>query len=208
VNEAIDYVGKGVGGLKETAWFRLLGPDFIPLAFEETKKADPKAMLVWNENSLEPNLPPNNRKRDVFYEWLVKTKRQGVPLDAVGIQAHLTEAPFAATELRQFVRAVGSLGLKVLITELDVTDQAFPSDVEKREQIVAEKYSQLLSALLPEKNVIAVITWGLSSKYSWLKSYKPRTDGLTPQPLPFDENYKPTPAWKALSSAFEAAPAR
>jgi endo-1,4-beta-xylanase len=56
--------------------------------------------------------------------------------------------------------------------------------------------------------VIAVLTWGLGDRYSWLAKFKPREDGLPVRPLPFDESLAGKPAWTATANAFDAVPVR
>jgi len=56
--------------------------------------------------------------------------------------------------------------------------------------------------------VPAVLTWGISNRYTWIAGYKPRKDSAKARPLPFDEDLKPSPAWSAMAKAFERKGAR
>ena len=56
--------------------------------------------------------------------------------------------------------------------------------------------------------VIAVITWGLNDKYTWLSEFQPREDGEPVRPLLLDKNGKRKFAWNAMARAFDAAPNR
>ena len=114
----------------------------------------------------------------------------------------------ASARHKQFLKQVGDLGLKILVTEMDVHDQKLPADVQARDQAVAAVYYNYLSGMLAEKAVIAVLTWGLCNKYTWLNSRHPRPDGLPIRPLPFDENMNPTPVWDAIARALDDAPPR
>ena len=61
----------------------------------------------------------------------------GTPVDAVGVQAHLSCAggpPFSAARLRRFLADVAGLGLTIQITELDVTDENAPADEAVRDR--------------------------------------------------------------------------
>ena len=57
VNEAIRIEDGRADGLKVTPWLIYLGPEYIDLAFHAAHQADPKAMLVYNEDRLEPETP-------------------------------------------------------------------------------------------------------------------------------------------------------
>ena len=76
------------------------------------------------------------------------------------------------------------------------------------DRIVAGMYEDYLSVVLDEPAVIAVLTWGLSDRYSWLSSYKPRPDKAPVRPLPFDAQMQRKLAWNAIARAFDKAPKR
>lgn len=69
-------------------------------------------------------------------------------------------------------------------------------------------YEDFLCVVLDEPAVIAVLTWGLSDRYTWLSSYKPRSDKAPVRPLPLDAQMKRKLAWNAIAHTFDAAPAR
>jgi endo-1,4-beta-xylanase len=100
------------------------------------------------------------------------------------------------------------MGLKILITELDVSEGKLSGDTATRDQVISSTYYNYLSTVLRHKSVIAVITWGLSNRYSWLTKYKPRKDGLPLRPLPLDENMNPNAVYSAMARAFDEAPNR
>ncbi len=69
-------------------------------------------------------------------------------------------------------------------------------------------YEDYLSVALDEPAVIGVLTWGLSDRYTWLSSYKPRSDKAPVRPLPLDAQLNRKLAWNAIARAFDNAPAR
>ncbi|MGH7031790.1 MAG: endo-1,4-beta-xylanase, partial [Stellaceae bacterium] len=147
---------------------------------------------------------------------LQRMQKAGTPVDAVGIQGHLSAAggpPFSPARLRRFLADIASLGLTIQITELDVTDEHAPADIAARDQLVADAYRRFLDAALDEPAVKMVVTWGLSDRHSWIvrretNQVKWRTDGLPSRPLPFDAALHPKPAFAAMAEAFAHAPAR
>ena len=209
VNEVLEPNDERLDGLRKKPWLSLLGPDYIDLAFRTARAADPKALLVWNENLLDGDNSYSARKRTALLQWVTRLRKTGVPIDAIGVQGHLRgDEPIASAALAELVADIGQMGLKVLVTELDVRDPHLPADVSTRDKLVAATYKEFLSTVLQQKCVVAVLTWGLSDKYTWLSSYAPRADKLPVRPLPFDANLQPTPAFYAMASAFEHAPNR
>jgi endo-1,4-beta-xylanase len=210
VNEAIDVGDKRADGLRNTLWLKFLGTDYIDLAFRVAAKADPQAKLVYNDFGMEYDRPGDEAKRAAILKLLQQLKSKGVPIYALGIQSHLLGDldSFNPTKFRDFLKNVASLGLKIMITELDVVDSKLPADIEQRDRIVAGAYEDYLSVVLAQKAVVSVTTWGLSDRYTWLTGNSPRADKAAVRPLPFDRDFKPKLAWNAIARAFDRAPKR
>jgi len=210
VNEVINPADGQADSLRDSPWLHLIGPDYIETAFRAAAQHDPQALLVYNEDSLEYDTPYADQKRGAVLDLLERLRSKGVPVHALGIEGHLTAArdPFSARKLSRFLDDVSSMGLKILVTELDVSDRYLPATLPLRDQKVADEYQRFLAPVLDNKNVAAVLTWGLSDRYSWLKKFRPRADGQPVRPLPLDADLKPKLAWEALASAFDHAPAR
>lgn len=210
VNEAIQITDGHPDGLRKTPWLEFLGEDYIELAFRLAHEADPKAMLVYNDYGLDYDIAEDEAKRNVVIQLLKRLKSKGTPIHALGIQAHLDggETNFNSQKLKDFLAQVADMGLKILITELDVIDKELPEDIAIRDRIVAKAYSNYLKAALEQPAVIAIITWGLSDRYTWLDEFHPREDGAPVRPLPLDLNGQRKFAWNAIARAFDAAPSR
>lgn len=210
VNEVVEPSDQRSDGLRNHPWLQLLGPGYIETAFHLAAEADPKALLVWNENNIEEESTYHESKRTHLLRLLEDLRRRGVPVHAVGIQSHLhgDHSNIAGAKFQKFLHEVSDLDLKILITEIDVRDSALPADPVLRDRLVAEKYYQYLSTVLVHKSVIAVLSWGLSDKYTWLSSFSPRADGAPVRPLPLDGEMSRTAVWQAISHAFDEAPMR
>jgi endo-1,4-beta-xylanase len=139
-----------------------------------------------------------------------RLKSSGIPIQFLGIQAHLGSeyGNFSPEKFKFFLRDVASLGLKIMITELDVIDRNLPYNITIRDRIVAGMYEEFLSAALDEPAVIAVLTWGLSDKYTWYSAYAPRADKAAVRPLPLDRQFKRKLCWNAIARAIDKAPKR
>lgn len=210
VNEAIEPGSRRDDGLRDTPWLNYIGPDYIEIAFRTAAEADPKAMLVYNENALEYDTSYQDLKRTATLKLLERLKSRNTPIHALGIQAHMGahENNFNPKKFRAFLKDVADLGLKIMITEMDVGDNKLPKDINVRDHAVAGTYEDFLSVLLDEPAVIAVITFGLSDRYTWLSDFAPREDGLPVRPLPLDDQMKRKLAWNAIARAFDKAPQR
>ncbi|WNZ47632.1 endo-1,4-beta-xylanase [Leptolyngbya boryana CZ1] len=210
VNEAIKPENGRPDGLRSTPWLRYLGPDYIDFAFRVAAQADPKAMLVLNDYGVEYRDSHEERRRTSLLKLLEQLKAKGTPIQGLGVQAHLTgnRSRAAFKPLRKFLSNVADLGLKIIITELDVQDKRLPANRDFRDRLIASAYSDFLGIALDEKAVIGVITWGLSDRYTWLTDYAPRSDQLPLRPLPLDDQMQRKFAWNAIARAFDEAPSR
>ena len=216
VNEPIEPKDGRPDGLRTAVFLETLGPEYLDLAYRTARDADPNARLVVNEYDVELDAPEQEARRIALLHLLEGMRRSGTPVDAVGIQAHLTAAggpPFSASLLRRFLADIASLGLTIQITELDVTDEKVPADVTVRDNLVADTYRRFLNAALDEPAVKMVVTWGLSDRHSWIvrrETYqaKWRIDDAASRPLPFDADLEAKPAFGAIAGAFAHAPER
>lgn len=210
VNEAIEPFDKRSDGLRKTPWLEFLGPDYIDFAFRVAAKTDPKALLVYNDYGLDYDNSKDEARRTALLKLLERLTSKGTPIHALGIQAHLRgdATDFNPKKFRKFLKDVSSLGLKILITELDVIDKNLPLDVIVRDRIVASVYEDYLSAALDEPAVIAALTWGLSDGYTYISEFHPRSDGTPVRPLPLDANLKRKLVWNAIARSFDTAPQR
>ncbi|HEY8962496.1 MAG TPA: endo-1,4-beta-xylanase, partial [Luteolibacter sp.] len=151
VNEAV--ADGGPDALRDSPWRRIIGDDFLDHAFRFARETDPKAELYYNDYGLE-----NEQKRARALTMLRGMIQRGVPIDGVGLQGHYhLNHPSAAT-VEQTIKDFAALGLKVMITELDV--DVLPSrgnmgnaDVARREQAdpSLDPYANGLPAEMQEK---------------------------------------------------------
>jgi endo-1,4-beta-xylanase len=216
VNEPIEPKDGRPDGLRTAVFLETLGPEYLDLAYRVARETDPSARLVVNEYDVELDTPDQETRRTTLLSLLERMQRSGTPVDAVGIQAHLSCSggpPFSPSRLRRFLADLAGLGLTIQITELDVTDENAPADPVMRDRLVADTYSRFLDAALDEAAVKVVVTWGLSDRHSWIvrretNESKGRSDGVPPRPLPFDADLKPKPACEAIANALAHAPSR
>jgi endo-1,4-beta-xylanase len=214
VNEAISPEG-GRGLRTDVPWYATIGRSYVEESFRLANAADPRALLVLNDFGYETVNRYGDRpedKRRATLRVLDELLGDGVPVQALGIQAHLLARDFAerfdVRSYRRFLSDVAQRGLRILITELDVLDSGLPAQPRVRDRMVADVYRRYLDAALAEPAVAAVMTFGLSDRYTWLQEDYPRRDGARRRPLPFDRALRPKPAYDALAGALRDAPSR
>ncbi len=209
VNEAFRIEDGRPDGLKSTPWLQFIGPEYIEAAFHAAHEADPAATLFYNENWLEPENDASERKRHAVLIMLTNLKKRSVPIHGLGIQSHIfAEAYVTGPNYQRFLQEVADLGLAIIVSELDVRDKNLPANMGVRDRIVAEQYYKYLSFVLKCKALKAILTWGLSDRYTWIARSQPRPDGLPVRPLPYDPYLEPTAARWAVQRALGQALAR
>jgi endo-1,4-beta-xylanase len=217
VNEAIvNGTDTGHHGLRtDVPWFATIGPEYVAHAFHEARQADPHGMLLLNDFGYETVNQYGDRPIDKMHATLKvidHLQKHDVPLDAFGIQAHLLAQDFHerfhARQYRHFIRELGQRGLDVLITEMDVLDDGLPKAPRRRDIRIADIYRRYLDVALESHHVKAVISFGLTDRYTWLEEDMPRDDGAHRRPLAFDRRLRTKPAYHAIHKKLAQAPRR
>lgn len=188
VNEA---VLSGTGGYRPNIYYDTLGPEYIEMAFRMAHAADPNALLFYNDYSAEEI----NTKSDFIYNMVKGLLEKGVPIHGVGLQMHLNSTYGINTQkLAANIQRLADLGLQVHITEMDVRMRDYPGDMTAKMTAQAEIYRQVMQVCTDSPACTAFVTWGVADKYSWIDERFGADD-----PLLFDDNYQPKPAFHAVS---------
>lgn len=200
VNEAI----LDNGAYRESKFYQILGEEFIPLAFQYAHEADPDAELYYNDYGMD--IPG---RRDAVVKLIRKLKERGLRIDAVGMQGHMGMDYPCIDSFEKSMLAFASTGLKVMITEWDmsalpaVTHSANVGDTASyRKSLnpypdglpldVSEKWNKRMKEffMLFVKHadiVERVTTWGVSDSDSWKNDFP--IHGRTDYPLLFDRQH-------------------
>jgi endo-1,4-beta-xylanase len=211
VNEALAEDGS----LRQSPWLRIIGPDYIAMAFRFAHDADPSAELYYNDFSLE-----RPSKRAGAVALVARLLAEGVPVKAVGLQGHHKALcpTFAAED--STIAAFGALGVHVNISELDIDvlpaptrdcwdDQAHPERTrdgldpyraslpDAVQRLLADRYAGMFAVYLKHRDIVDRVTfWGVGDGDSWLNDWPVR--GRTNHPLLFDRSGRPKPAFDAV----------
>ena len=188
VNEAFSRELE-TGGNKDW-WGQQIGRDYIDKAFIWAKEAAPNAILILNDFGNETEGDISN----LMYDYIKSAKSRGIPIDALGMQMHIsgTNAP-AKEQVVSNMRRFAELGVKIYVTEFDVNMHDFVGNDEEKDKRQAEIYSDMLGACLEVGPTICPNFGflGLVDRQSWYNGI-----GLEDaNPLLFRSDYSPKPAF-------------
>jgi GH35 family endo-1,4-beta-xylanase len=180
-----------------------MGPEFLTAAFTFAHAADPDAKLYYNDYGIE--VGPKHASSMLLLKRLIA---EGAPIHGVGIQGHWSTNRLPFDALDKAIADYASLGLKVSISELDVTirgtsggqfgggnpagrrrEPASPEDLKAQ----ADADARLFAILIKHKDVIDRVTfWGLSDRRTWR---------FGQEPLIFDASNRRKPAYASIVEA-------
>lgn len=213
VNEALDDAKEGY--LRPSRWLEVAGPEFIAKAFEYAREAAPRALLIYNDyNNEQP------AKRAKMLRLLRALLDKHVPVDAVGLQGHFQSGQVPFKALDETLVAIKGLGLKAVISELDIAmvprDRWFADNGAHRKELSksdpykdgcpperlerqAREYAELFRLFRRHARVIERVTfWNLHDGRSWLNTFPWKH---TEYPLLFDRACRPKTAFREVMKA-------
>lgn len=206
VNEAIE----SDGSFRKSKFYQIIGEDFIKLAFQFAREADPDAELYYNDYGM---ADPGRRAGVVA--MVKKLKSEGVKIDGIGMQGHVGLDQPEISEFEKSLEAFATLGVKVMITEMDISVLPSPrpnlgadvaTNFEYKQKLnpyteglpdsvntaFEQRYLDFFKLFLKHKDVISRVTlWGVSDRNSWKNNWP--VWGRTDYPLLFDRNYQAKP---------------
>lgn len=216
VNEAFNDDGT----YRESPYYKIIGKEYIPLAFRFAHAADPDAELYYNDYSL--SLPA---KREAVCRLIRELKSEGLRVDAVGMQSHNgTDYP-NLDDYEASIKAFIGEGVKIHITELDLNMLPYPKDISGAEisqqagyakamdpyrngltREAQKKFDERYLAFFSlykkyEEHIGRVTLWGVTDATSWLNDWP--IPGRVNYPLLFDRQGKAKPVVRKIEKMFE-----
>jgi endo-1,4-beta-xylanase len=206
VNEAFDQMGQ----LQPNAWWETTHSDqYIFDAFRAARRADPKALLFYNDHSAETHSDKSNaifdlvkRLHDTTVDVDVDGESTPMPLiDGVGFQGHMLggkdqqpSVPDMASNLQRFA----DLGLQIRFTEMDVRipvvdGVADRADVDRQRDV----FKTMTELCIDQPKCSGITLWGFTDKRSWITDYPDSFSGYgaaTPTAA-----YERKPAWTGIA---------
>jgi len=211
------------GSYRPTTWVKGVGSGdaLVKHAFKFASEYAPNTELYYNDfNAWRPT------KRDGIVRMVKMLQKAGIRIDGIGIQGHWGLNFPKNTYIEQAIDAYAALGLKVMITELDVdvlpltregqiigTGMLHPQfQLEEFknyldpyaaglpddvQQQLSARYAELFKIFYAKREKIARVTlWGVADDMSWKNGY-PIAD-RTNYPLLWDRNKQAKPAFEAV----------
>lgn len=211
VNEALNEDGT----LRETVFLKALGPDYIKKAFRYAHETDTTCELYYNDYNLAVK-----SKREGAIKIIKELQAAGIRVDGIGMQGHWNLHWPSLEDIEQSIVDYAALGVKVMITELDITVLPNPWDLkgadvnqnfegspfmnpypaslpDSVETLLAKRYEDIFKIFLKHQDKISRVTfWGVQDGDSWLNNWpiKNRTN----YPLLFNRNHQPKRAFDAV----------
>lgn len=200
VNEAFSNDGT----YRPNVWYQVIGPEYIEIAMEAARAADPDALLIYNDVGAEGL----STKSGVVYSMAQDFVARGVPLDGIGLQFHVRADYYPTNpdpeKVGSNMQRLADLGLKVHITEMDVRVYFVDGTVEEKWDLQAKVYSDIIEQCVMQVACDLVNFWGFTDRHSWIyNAFTGEYPEESPHILDFDYNEKP--AYNALHALFTQA---
>ncbi|MEM5512021.1 endo-1,4-beta-xylanase [Pseudoalteromonas sp. AS84] len=216
------------GSYRPTVWVNRVGDGdtMVKAAFKYAQQYSPSTELYYNDfNAWRPE------KRDGIIRMIKMLQKEGIRIDGIGIQAHWGLNFPKMQYIEQAIDAYAALGIKVMITELDIdvlpltkegqitgTDMMKPQfqleefetylDPYKNglpsdvEAQLNARYKALFELFYAKRDKIDRVTfWGLHDGMSWKNDYP--IPNRTNYPLLWDRNLNPKSVIKTITEVVQ-----
>lgn len=224
--DAWDVVNEVIGedgSYRPTTWVNSIGngDSLVKQSFRFAAEYAPDAELYYNDfNAWRPS------KRDGIVRMVKMLQEEGIRIDGIGIQGHWGLNYPKNEYIEAAIDTFASLGVKVMITELDVDvlpltkegqiigsvmshpqfqleefkeylDPYADGLPEDIQKALADRYAELFRIFYAKKDKIDRVTlWGVHDDMSWRNGYP--IPGRTNYPLLYDRDRRAKPALEAV----------
>ncbi|KAJ3055554.1 hypothetical protein HK097_010162 [Rhizophlyctis rosea] len=191
VNEIFDENG----GARDSVFSRVFGglDEFVTVAFNAARAADPDAILCINDY----NLDYNGGKANGMISLVRRLKANGVPIDCIGSQAHLVVGSVSSS-FGSTLSSLCSTAGKCALTELDIRARTPISSSAAQQQ--KTDYTTAVRACAVLNNCLGVTVWGITDSRSWI----PGVFSGEGDALPWNSSYQKKPAYDGILAGWPA----
>jgi endo-1,4-beta-xylanase len=149
------------GTYRDNVFLRVIGEQYIPIAFRIAAAADPAAKLYYNDYNLEYG----TAKHLGAVKIVKAVQAWGVKIDGVGLQGHLVtektgtqDIPTPSVEvLTKVLQDYADLGVDSAYTELDIRMNT-PSSAAKL-QVQADAYARVAQSCINVARCVGITLW-------------------------------------------------
>ena len=180
--------------LRNSGWLRAIGPDFIYESFKAAREAiDDNGWDIdlyyndYNDDNQAKATAIASMVKELNDKYFSETGKKLI--DGIGMQSHynLNTNP---DNVRASIERFRDIGVKVGVTELDVTAGSNGAQTEEQMKAQAYLYAELFQIYKNYKETITRVTfWGVDDGSSWRNENSP---------LLFDSRYQAKPAYYAV----------
>ncbi|KAI0034219.1 endo-1,4-B-xylanase A [Vararia minispora EC-137] len=178
------------GSWRADVFYNTLNTQYVTIAFNAARAADPAAKLYINDYNIEQA----GAKATAMQNLIRSLKSAGTPIDGVGLQCHFIVGQVPST-LKSNIQTFASLGVEVALTELDIR-MTLPSSTTSLNQQKTD-YQTVVSACASVSGCIGITLWDFTDKYSWV----PNTFSGQGAACPWDSNLVQKPAYSGIAAA-------
>ena len=179
-------------------FYRIIGPDYIEIAFQAARESDPTATLVYNDTLNHAPAGRNGMMTNLTKE-IVENLRTKNLVDAVGLQMHLDGSIPPTKE--EMIKTMKSYGLPIYITEFDVNMKEVRGTPQERALKQAEIYRNVIEAAIESGRCEAIFIFQVGDRFSVWENFPGQGFSKNADPTPFDDNLNPKPAYYAILQA-------
>ena len=174
-------------------FYAALGYEYIDLAFAAARKADPHAVLIYNDTENHASAGTfNGMTTHLTQQTVARLASKGL-VDRVGVQMHLDASQLPAPA--NVVGTLRSYPVPVCITEFDINMSNVGGTLAERYSLQARIATSMLKAVRESAVCESFTVWGIGDGTAdkWIQ-----TTGRAPIATPFDAGLKPKPFFTAL----------
>ena len=200
---------------RETPWLKIIGPEYIEIAYKIAHETDPQAKLLYNDFNLD-----QDGKIDFALGLISDLRDKGIPIHGLGYQAHFLMKEPSLKNIEMVFQKCKQANIPIHITELDLS--VLPNAWHLRGDIVSKKnklseeinpypnylpeevasnqatrYKSIFKIFIKYKDILERVSfWGVWDGASW-RDYSP-ISGRTDYPLFFNREFKRKPVYNLI----------